>query len=1169
VYLLGMHRSARPSTLALALWCAAAPAWSAHRFVGPSPRTETFSLRSGLLSARSAASSFPSIADTLEVHAFLVDFAKEVAPNDKTTGNGTFGSDSSTATNLESWRARRDSTREHFLRVFQGVSSYWRDASGGRLTVVFRVFPESNSAAPYHLPRFMGQYSPELPSDPNQYKYFDSLYATRYLEMTSDAIRAAAKDPAGPFSVPLPSRKSRQRAYMMIHAGANADFDGGEKGAGAANTPQDLRDFALGPWDFGVLAYRRTIADTSYLKDSSGVALHLPGADTLRNIMVMAETGSQDGSVFGVRGSATYLVGRALGLPDLWDASKGLAVAGKFCLMDAAGTNLANGFLPPLPSAWPRLYMGWATPVFASPEGPASFRLDAVRPGRDTVLVVPIAEGEYLLVENRQRTESDNTARFRVGGINGLDSVELALPPDSLLAVLKDPKRSRGYVYGASPDAMLPGSGLLVWHVNEWLLRETLRWGSPNSWLGDTLRDRYRAVTLVQASGKPSLGQAFQSIAGAISDLGSGSDMLPHARRSGGRVDTIRAIGPEGWTSTGALLGARSLTSLSATWPSDAKPQAGVTTLERDSVWTPGTTSIQLKIGFGPYRLEDANFPVRLPPVWGGNLFLPGPQSLAGSLWVVDTSGAPQLLDSTGVPWFSGKDTLKLVWPFDSTPSAFPTRPSLDTLRLAWPGIPHQAGRPATTAARADLLALRLEDGTTTILQPAADAFDPSRRDSARFFLSKVLDGATAGPAVVADGFWMAKADTLLSVSRLGPGTRTATGLGRIGSICAIGSGGSAKVGAVDSRGQVAALLPSGSVEKWSNSAMGREKGETFQILSSDFDRDGTADVAVLGSHGNASILSGATRSPMEGWPKKFPRSASESGEPSSPSLGDLDGDGRPELIFAGANRVWAVDGSGTTLPGWPVDLSRTETVAQVTSSRRWPAGLVGASPLVADLDANGSNEIVLSGVDGQARAFSGLGSAWTGPVLQPTPGAAAGPSYSQGTWPLAVASPTFDTLRPPFVPMALLDVGGTSRLVAVSSRSTLDAFRLGKVRTVWGWTLGDAGRSGYLPDSLLGTVKPRPDGISEFHLFPSPVRDGRATFRYVLGKDAKSVTLTVWEQTGAKAFQRSDLPGVAGRREIAYSDLPWGSGVYAARLEVQWTSGGKDEAWFRFGVVR
>ncbi|MBK9576424.1 MAG: hypothetical protein IPO40_05070 [Fibrobacteres bacterium] len=1164
-----MHRSVRISMLAPALLGLAIPVWSAHRFQGPAPRTETFTLRNQTFAARASSAGVLAGPDTLEVHAFLVDFSKEVSPNDKTTGNGTFGSDSSTATHLESWRARRDSTREHYLRVFQGVSSYWRDASGGRLSVQFRVFPESNSAQPYHLPRFMGQYSPELPSDPNQYKYFDSLYATRYVEMASDAIRAAAKDPAGPFSVPLASRKSRQRAYMMIHAGANADFDGGEKGGGAANTPQDLRDYALGPWDFNVLSYRRTIADTSYLKDSSGVGIRLPGADTVRNLLVMAETATQDGSVFGVRGSATYLVGRALGLPDLWDASKGLAVAGKFCLMDAAGTNLGNGFLPPLPSAWPRLYMGWATPVFASAQGPSTFKLDAVRPGKDTVLVVSIAEGEYLLVENRQRTESDNKARFRTGRLDGLDSVEQALPPDSILTVLKDAKRSRGYLYGASPDAMLPGSGLLVWHVNEWLLRETLRWGAPNAWLGDTLRDRYRAITLVQASGKPSLGQAFQSVAGAISDLGSGSDMLPHARRTNGRVDTIRAIGPEGWTSTGALLGARSLTTLTATWPSDAKPQPGVTTLERDSVWTPGATSLQVKLGFGPYRLNDASFPVRLPPVWGGSNFLPGPSALPRSLWVVDTSGAPQLLDSTGTPWFASKDTLKLVWPYDSTPSAFATRPSLDTLRMAWPKIAHQSGRPVATATRADLLAIRLADGTTTLLAPTTDAFDPARRDSARFFLDKVLDGATAGPIVVTDGFWMAKSDTILSVSRSGPGAKNATGLSTIGSLCAIGPGSQAKVGAVDAAGQVAALLPSGSLEKWTNSGMAREPGETFQILSTDFDRDGNPDVAVLGSHGNASILSGATRAPMSGWPKRFPRTTAGMGEPSPGALGDMDGDGRPELLFAGANRVWAVDGSGTLLPGWPADLARTEAVAQVTASRRYPAGLVGASPLVADLDGNGSNEIVISGVDGQARVFSGNGASWTGPVLGATPGAAAGPTYAQGSWPLAVASPTFDTLRPPFVPLALLGTGKDVRLVAVSSRSTLDEFRLGQAKSKWAWTLGDPGRSSYLPDSLLGTVRPRPDGISEFHLFPSPVRDGRATFRYVLGKDARSVTLSVWEQTGARAFQRSDLPSVAGRREIAFTDLPWGSGVYAARLEVKWASGGQDEAWFRFGVVR
>jgi hypothetical protein len=163
----------------------------------------------------------------------------------------------------------------------------------------------------------------------------------------------------------------------------------------------------------------------------------------------------------------------------------------------------------------------------------------------------------------------------------------------------------------------------------------------------------------------------------------------------------------------------------------------------------------------------------------------------------------------------------------------------------------------------------------------------------------------------------------------------------------------------------------------------------------------------------------------------------------------------------------------------------------------------------------------------------------------------------------------TLDTLRPPWLPTAFQSVGSDTRVLSLSSLSNLDAYRLGSARVVWGWAGGDPGRSGSLPDSLLSSLQALPTGLTDFHIFPSPVRNGHATFRWSLGQAASSVHLTVWEQTGAQILSRSDLPAAAGRGEVALSDIRWGTGVYAARLEVDWAAGGKAQAWVRFGVIR
>jgi len=1108
--------------------------------------------------------------DTLEISAFLVEFLKESPNNTFTTGDGTFGSDSSGKTPIESFRARRDSTRAHYLRVFQGVSEYWRTVSGGNLEVEFRVFPEASGAKPYALPRTMGQYSP-IKGAKETSAHFDSLYTVRILEMLSDAVRKAAADAQGPFAQAKPASIHRHRSYLMVHAGASRSTDGGEKGSAGANTAADIGDFSVGPTDFKYLGIRGMVRDTAaYLKDTSGIAIGATGIDTLKNLLVVAETATQDGMNWGIRGTVANLVGRALGIPDLYDVARGLSVVGQFDLMDAGSMGGRNS-VPTMLSAWPRLFMGWATAIEATPSGKTKFDLPAIRPGHDTVLVVRINDGEYLLVENRQRTaDGSKLAWVKFGNLLGTDSTTYSVPPDSLDSLLRDPKKAVGYVLGSSPDAALPGSGLLVWHVNEWLLKELVRGGTPNAYLGDTLSDRYKGLTLVQASGKQTLGHPFTGITGqTTSDAGSGSDMLPFAWRHGKTTDTITAIGPEGYASTGSLLGGRSLVTLRAPWPQGALPQGGRSSLEGDSVWTPGARSISVTLDWGALRSTTDSFPRRTTPAWGDQAILPGPASLPKSVLVIDTNGRASLFDSTGAHWFAAKDSAKLVSAWDSTPTLVSNRTQLDTTVVALDKLGATMSNPVQTALQADTLALRDRTGRVWLKWPAADAFLASHRDSARFLDTVFSANASAGPVLAAGKFWLGDSSgRLRSATPSALGTTVATGLGRIQSICATVRAGHAALAAVDTTGAAVIHDPSGNATTLRSSAFVPAKGEAFQILSSDFDRDGIADIAVIGSFGNAILWSGANNATFPGWPKRFARGAGGVGEPGAAALADLNGDGRPDLVFGGTDRVYAVDASGIPLAGWPVAIVNNASVGQATSNRTYPAGILGASPLVADLDGNGGIEVVAGTVDGQILAWTGSGKSYGGAALSRTVGSAVAPTYRQTTWPLAAGGQILDSSRPPYLPVAF-PTGKADRLLALSSLSSLDGFRLTGGKSVWPLAFGGAGRGAYLPDSLIGAVVARKTGITDFHLFPSPVRKGTATFRYELGQDASSAKLTVYDQTGFQVLDQSGLPAAAGRQELALRDLAWGTGVYAARLSIKWAAGGSNEAWVRFGVVR
>jgi immune inhibitor A len=120
-------------------------------------------------------------------------------------------------------------------------------------------------------------------------------------------------------------------------------------------------------------------------------------------------------------GCCCHEVGHFLGLPDLY--KEGYApVVGGWCLM-GVGCYIDNGKTPAHPSAWCKVYLGWAEPKLLS-GGPEFYEIPAIIDSKDIYKIeVQGTDGkEYFLLENRQQ---------------------------------------KGF------ERNLPGSGLLIWHVNE------------------------------------------------------------------------------------------------------------------------------------------------------------------------------------------------------------------------------------------------------------------------------------------------------------------------------------------------------------------------------------------------------------------------------------------------------------------------------------------------------------------------------------------------------------------------------------------------------------------------------------------------------------------------------------------------------------------------------
>jgi len=120
-------------------------------------------------------------------------------------------------------------------------------------------------------------------------------------------------------------------------------------------------------------------------------------------------------------GCYCHEVGHFLGLPDLYKEGYS-PVVGSWCLM-GMGCSINDGRTPSHPSAWCKVHLGWAEPKSLNHE-PQNYEIPAVIDDKNIYRLNIEGSGgrEYFLLENRQQ---------------------------------------KGF------DKNLPGSGLLIWHIDE------------------------------------------------------------------------------------------------------------------------------------------------------------------------------------------------------------------------------------------------------------------------------------------------------------------------------------------------------------------------------------------------------------------------------------------------------------------------------------------------------------------------------------------------------------------------------------------------------------------------------------------------------------------------------------------------------------------------------
>jgi len=357
---------------------------------------------------------------TMRLAIIRVDFSRDGAGS-QTTGDGRFD----LRRNVTGVPVDPPPHNKAFLEAHaEALHRFYDVESYQTLDVQSTVFPADPDSA-YHLDD-TANYGPwEVSQNPDV-----AALAERFV---TDALKAADRSGEIDFA--------SFDAFGIVHAGA--DFQGDIN----VDTPFDIPSFAL------------------TLSESLAVA---GGTVKIGRALVLPETGSQDDRVAALNGVFAHEFGHILGLPDLYNIFNGVPQLGYWSLMDS-GENLtvqvedptsgdvfyADGVFPTSFDPWSRwqIFSDAVNTVEVQETWQGS--LQAIE--ADSLLPVVFIDGlEYFLVENRA---------LDLDG-NGFPFVQQDSTTGVFLGPVDDPDRP-GTGGHLEYDAVLPGGGLLIWHIDD------------------------------------------------------------------------------------------------------------------------------------------------------------------------------------------------------------------------------------------------------------------------------------------------------------------------------------------------------------------------------------------------------------------------------------------------------------------------------------------------------------------------------------------------------------------------------------------------------------------------------------------------------------------------------------------------------------------------------
>lgn len=394
--------------------------------------------------------------DTVRVMALRLQFSLDSLKT--TTGDGHFDLSNESQFVIDP----PPHNKSYFEQQLLALRNYFFAASNGKLVIEYTVFPPADDDA-YQAANNMVYYSGEED---------EAKQKLRWAELLQEAVNAAARQDKPDFS--------RFDAFVVFHAGVGKDF-----AFDFTDTPFDIQSAYL---DFATL--QETIGDN----DPNYQGIAAGDKYFVRNGIILPEQQSQKEITLGLLGTATLLMGSQIGMPSLYQTETGRAGIGTWGLMDQGSYNYF-GLVPALPSAWEKLFMGWENAVTVT--GMEQAVLGASETTSAPHLIkVPITSTEYFLLENRQEDVNGDRITY------GHDENGVRVKFDSLGNIVAE--QGLGVITHVDEyDYGLPGSGILIWHIDDNVIRANL---SSNTINNDP---NHRGVDLVECDGPQDIGQKY------------------------------------------------------------------------------------------------------------------------------------------------------------------------------------------------------------------------------------------------------------------------------------------------------------------------------------------------------------------------------------------------------------------------------------------------------------------------------------------------------------------------------------------------------------------------------------------------------------------------------------------------------------------------------------